>query len=195
MNIVILNTEARLIELPAVATKVATGKEVVKDAVLDAEGVMVTPTKYMKIGTLIAEGHEPQQLSPGQNDVDDAYWEVIRHNKGVKILLAVGYLVNKGEGKAETLVADIETVDVSTAKRMITECSNIGVLTKWADSTDNRGLLVLIKERKAELISKADGRPAKPKLKDLDMGVFGTGTSGKAADGGGEASHGIGEQA
>ena len=118
MNIVIDNTEARLIELPCVAPKVATGKEVTQEAVLDTNGAMISPTVYMEPGTLIEEGYDLQQLKPGQNDVDSAYWDRIRTNKGVKILIASGYLVDMGEGSAVTLVSDLDTVDVGTAKQI-----------------------------------------------------------------------------
>ena len=198
MNIVINNTEPRLIELPSVAPRVATGKEIEKEAVLDAKGVMVTPTHFTQPGTLLKPGYDLQQLSPGENDVDAGYWAVISQMKPVKMLIAVGYLENLGEGTATTLVADLDKVDVSTAKLMISECPNIAVLTQWADGTDNRGLLKLIGERKAELIDKADGqvkRARGPRNTEVDLGTFGDGTTGAQVDGTGDASHGIGEQA
>lgn len=197
MNIIINNTEPRLIELPSVAPKVATGKEIVKDAVLDSKGVMVQPTQYMEPGTLLSDGYDLKQLLPGENDVDSDYWAIVCKNKGVKIMLAAGYLENHGEGKAASLVADIDKVDVGTAKKMILECANIGVLTRWAEGTDNRGLRKLIGERKDELIDQADGRVKVrgPKNPNVDLGTFGAESmSGTAADGRGEASHGIDEQ-
>lgn len=194
MNIVIKNTEPRLVQLPPVAPKVATGKEILKDAVMDAKGVMVTPPQYMDPGTLIAEGYDLQQLTPGENDVDYGYWKHMCMHRGVKRLIAVGTLVNMGEGKAASLVADLDKVDMATAKRMITECTNIGMLTKWAEATEKRGLHTLITERKGELIANADGRPKGRKIPDVDMGTFGERVSARASEGSNEPSHGIGEQ-
>lgn len=195
MNIVILNTEARLIELPTIAPRVATGKEVVKDAVLDANGVMVTATEYMEPGALIETGYDLRKLSPGQNDVDSDYWARVCKNPGVKILLAAGWLVNKGEGAAEQLVPDIDSMDLVGAKQMILDSDQMSALTAWAASTENLGLKKLIGERKAELVGSADGRVRGPKNPKTDLGVFGGTTTAAQAEGTGEASHGIGEQA
>ena len=171
----------------------ATGREVTKDAVLDANNVMVSPTEYMAAGTLLADGYDQKQLIPGQNDVDSDYWELVCKNKGVRIWLACGYLVNRGEGSAVRLVSDIDSVDTATAKLMIVECRTMSALTAWGEGTESLGLKKLIAERKSELVSQADGRVRGARNPETDLGTFGDGVTDAQVAGRDVASHGTGE--
>ena len=184
-----------MIELPEVLPTMAKGTEVVTPAVLDTDGRIAAPAVLMEPGDVIDAGYDLQKLRPGQNDVDGAYWDAVCINSAVKIWLACGYLVNRGEGKAEALVSDLSKLDVGSAKVAIAECSNIGLLTQWAEGTESRALKKLISDRKTDLISKASGRPVRgANVPDMDLGVFGDNVAPAAADGSGEPAFGVGEQ-
>ena len=126
-NLVIENTEPRLVELPDVEPK---GDNA---------------------------GYTAYKLSPGENDVPSEYWDAIVSNPGVKICLAVGTIKNNGEGKATSILADLSKIPQQAALRHIGRCDKVALLTQWARGTEGRGLLKAIEERKLELIASQDG--------------------------------------
>ncbi len=196
MNIVIANTTRALIELPPILPVLAKGTEVVTPAVLDVDGRLVTPAVLMDAGAVIAEGYHEQKLAPGQSDVDGDYWDKLRERRPIKALLAVGSLVNKGEGKAEALVATLDSLTTAQAKEAIASCTNMGVLDVWVEETENAGLHKLIGLRKAQIIEQQSGRPVQgANTPDFDGGTFGDSTTRTQAQGDGAPAFGDGEQA
>ena len=136
MNLVIKNTRPTLITLPAVMPT------------LDADG------------ELVDEGFVGMPLLPGENDVPEAYWAKVVKNPSIRIWVACEYLVNKGEGRASTMLASLDKLQGDVAKRHIGNCTNMQVLSDWNANTESRVLRKLIEERKLELIAKADGSVA-----------------------------------
>ena len=133
-NLVIKVTEPRLVELPELAPLVEDGQ-------------------------LARDGYNAQKLSPGENNVDGTYWESVKGNPGIKILLAAKVLVNKGEGQAKSILKEIDNLPPGTAQRHIANCENLQVLESWKESSNNAGLKGLIDERKLELIHSQTGDP------------------------------------
>lgn len=127
-NLIIENTGPRLVELPNVYPKTD------------------------KAGKVTAPGFHAQKLIPGENDVDAAYWDAVKGNPGVKILLACGDLKNRGEGKARSILADLDKLSPEVALRHIGNCENVTVLQEWKAATQNLSLRKTIEERVLELI-------------------------------------------
>ena len=132
-NLVIRNTEPRLVELPSVQPKVD-GK-----------------------GKVLEDGYTGYRLAPGENDVPSGYWERITHHKGVKMLLACKTLVNEGEGKARSLVNNLDELSPDTALKHVGNCENVAVLNDWKAGTQTLGYRQAIDERIAELIAGQTG--------------------------------------
>ncbi len=133
MNIVILNKKPRLVELPNV------------------------PPKVSKNGKVEREGFTAYRLLPGENDVPSEYWDLVKGNPGVKILLATEIIKNKGEGKAKTLLAGLDNLSGDVALKHVGNCENIQVLNDWKSGTENLGLRKAIDERVLELIANQTG--------------------------------------
>ncbi len=192
MNLIIVNTQRCLIELPPIPAVVTDGTEMSKEPVFDNQGTLAAKAEYRKAGEVLQEGCDCLKLKPGQNNVDKDYWERVCKSRAIKIWLAAGHLVNKGEGQATMLIVDINKLDIANAKERILECTNIGVLTGWAD-TAKPALKTLINARVDELIEAADGKVARGDSKPIELGTFGDGVTNSEADGNGEPSQGIGE--
>lgn len=128
-NLVIVNTEPRLVELPDVLVK------------LDKRGDKV-----------IRPGYTGQKLLPGENDVGADYWDLIKGNPGVKILLACKTLVNNGEGEAKSILAGLDNLAPDVALRHIGKCENVKVLNEWKSGTESLQLRKHIEERVLELV-------------------------------------------
>ena len=193
-TIVVTNTRRSLVRLPMVPTLLAKGTEVQTAAVLDADNRLVTPAVLVPEGTVLRVGYPFHKLIPGQNDVPREYWErVSSKNPAVKMWLACGYLL-VSEGKAETLVAALDTLDPHSARQHIAECTNMGVLIRWGEDAESPGLRKAIETRKNELIESADGRPrGNAPYTQKDGPVFGDDTTASQSEGAGGPVRGEGE--
>jgi hypothetical protein len=150
MNLVIVNTRPTLVELPDVKTQI------------DDDD-----------GNLLAEGWNPQRLLPGENNVSADYWDAVKGNPGVKVLLAAGYLRNQGQGVARAILDTLDSLPMDEAKKQIGKCIDMALLTKWGDTTKRDPLKRLITERKQELVANADGSPVRDSDADDEEPVFG----------------------
>ena len=202
MNLVIVNTLRALITLPPILPTLAKGTEVLIAADLDPDGRIITPATIMDAGTVLAGGFDEQKLLPGQQtDVDSVYWDKLCERRPIKQLLAVGALLNKGEGKAAALVDSLDKLTPTQAKAAILDCTNMGVLDVWAEGTESDNLKRLIAERKLELIEQQSGRPVSggnvpnaPADQIAKGGTFGDKTTPAQTEGGGAPAFGEGEQ-
>jgi len=136
MNLVIRNTEPRLVELPAI------------------------PPVVTKAGKVTREGFVAFRLKPGENDVPSEYWELVVKHKAVKIWLACKTLVNEGEGTAKSLVNNLDALGPEAALKHIGNCENVSVLNDWKAGTQTLGYKRAIDERIAELIAGQTGEVA-----------------------------------
>lgn len=132
-NLIIEVTEPRAVELPSV------------------------PPTVSKAGNVTAPGFHPQQLLPGENDVDSAYWDKVKGNTAVKQWLAVRLLKNRGEGKATSIIASLDNLAPDTALRHIGKCENVKLLNEWKASTKGRALRKAISERILEVVASQTG--------------------------------------
>lgn len=141
MNLVIVNTEPRLHELPNVHAK------------FDPDTRVVTQ-----------EGHQAFRLLPGENNVPSEYWAIVKSNPGVRIALATGSIRNTGEGTASVTLASLDKISASAAMTHIGNCENVQVLSDWKANTQNIALRKAIEERVLELIASADGSAPAPQV-------------------------------
>ncbi len=195
-TIILVNTRPCMIQLPPVAAKLSKGTEVVVAAVLDAHNVLVTPAVLMEPNLVMREGYDLQQLVPGQNTVDAAYWELVAQRKAIKMLIATGVLDDSmGAGTADAVVDALDDLPLLLAKQKIMECKNMGLLDAWAEGTEQLGLKSAIKERKLMLIDQAAARPVRGAgVADTDAGTFGDNTTSRQVAGDGAPAFGVGEQ-
>ncbi len=131
-NLVIENTEPRLVELPPIAPTVKNGK-------------------------VTKAGFSSHKLLPGENNVPEEYWKTLVKNPGVKILLACKTLRNKGEGVATSILAGLDKLAPDVAQRHIGNCENVQVLNDWKRNTESVPLRRAIEERVLELVAGVDG--------------------------------------
>jgi hypothetical protein len=145
-NLVIRNTEPRLVELPSV------------EPIVDDEG------------NVTRDGYIPYRLVPGENDVPKAYWDIVKSNPAVKLYLATGTLVNAGEGKAASLVNNLDSLPPNVALKHIGNCENIAVLNDWKAGTTQLGYKKAIEERIAEIVAgqTGDAVPSAPSADAVD---------------------------
>ncbi|MHC4866833.1 MAG: hypothetical protein ACYTEX_22375 [Planctomycetota bacterium] len=93
-----------------------------------------------------------QALSPGQNDVDDAFWALFRNNPSVKMWVREGYLLeipNKAE--AIPLAHDTTQVDIQSMVKKIYKCTDEATLQEWADNDGRPAITRAVKEQLKEL--------------------------------------------
>jgi hypothetical protein len=131
-NIVIQNTTKRAIIL----------SEKKIDPVYDDEG------RTVSAGIKVPS----QTLAPGENDVDDACWNVYKQSPSIKIWVREGYLLeipNKVE--AIPLAHDTTQVDVESMIKKIYKCEDEATLQDWADNDGRRQITRAVKEQLKEL--------------------------------------------
>lgn len=133
MNLVIKNTEPRLVVLPGL------------------------PVEQNKAGKVTAPGWSEHRLLPGENDVDSGYWERVTKKGAVKIFLAAGLLKNEGEGKAQVMVLSLDKLKGQDAMMHISKCTSVQVLNEWKAATENPVIRSAIQDRIQELIVGATG--------------------------------------
>ncbi len=124
-NLVIKNTEARLIELPKVEFK----DEVDRD-------------------------YNPR-LIPGENNVPEAVWVECLKSETIKMYVAMEYLKCKGQGKAKSLAVGLVNLNVSEAKKQIAKCDVIKVLQEWSGKDERKTVQNAIKSKIKSLIASA----------------------------------------
>ncbi len=128
-NLVIVNNEARLLELPAVAPTVDDG------------------------GNVTDAGFPAQKLGPGENDVDATYWGLVKGNKAVDMWLKCRILSSKGKGKAVPLLKQgLDRLNPQAISHHIAACSDISTLNEWKELSDRPDVKQQIDARIGEIM-------------------------------------------
>jgi hypothetical protein len=125
-NLVILNTEARAIELLPVPSKEATPEEMLGKVLL-----------------------------PGENDLTQVAWDHCKKSKAIRMWIECGYLEEKGEGKAQSLGEGLDGLTAREATTKIGSCDKVKILQDWKDKTTKRTLIKLINTRIDSLIKES----------------------------------------
>ena len=128
-NLIIENTEARLIELP---------RALIGDKDPDY-------------------GYETR-LPPGENNVPGAVWaKLLKTSQTIRSYVHLGYLVDKGEGEAKPLTDGLRNVNVTEAKKQIAKCDNVKILKTWGDKDERKTVKAAISSKIASLIQAVPG--------------------------------------
>lgn len=98
------------------------------------------PGELAKDGTPL---HNGKMLLPGENDVNEEYWNrTCKNHHVVKMYMdsVPPILATKTGGKAKSLDKGLDSLEKHEALMKIAQCDEIKILSKWASNTENDSL-------------------------------------------------------
>lgn len=72
-----------------------------------------------------------QMLLPGENGVKEEDWEMFKTNPGVKQLLDNGFLIDKGKGKPQPILDQIDKLSVEKALKYVAHTKDPNLVRRW----------------------------------------------------------------
>lgn len=133
-------------------------KKTARNLVIDntqARAIFLPPAKGDSVHELARKG---RMLYPGQNDVPAEHWEAIQENPSIKLWgpSGMGYLVNRGEGKAAPVPRGLDGMDERDALAKLELMHDVPKLVELRDLTSHKALIDLANARINELTAPAD---------------------------------------
>lgn len=122
------------------------GKVIMEDNLIivnnEPRGIVLPPKNAKGVGIT---------LLPGENSVSREEWDFVKKNPAIKQFINVGFLEDKGVGKARPILETLDGVTMEEARSYIKRERTKEQLNKWVSGTTSEYLRKLCEQRISKL--------------------------------------------